>query len=72
MSKKCKFALRKHDMTIHVYPLNDWIDHDAESGECLCEPQTEWLDENGLPMLEPVIVHNAIDQREKQESANLH
>ena len=58
-------------MTIHVYPINDWIDHDIDSPasecKCPCEPRIEWLDETGEHLPEPIVVHNAIDQREKDE-----
>lgn len=55
-------------MTIHVYPLNDLIEHDIDSDaadcECPCNPRIDWIDEDtGLPLNEPVIVHNAIDGR---------
>lgn len=60
-------------MTVHVYPINDWIEHqiDVEASECtcLCEPRIEYVDpETGEPYLEALVVHNAIDQREKDES----
>jgi len=62
-------------MTTHVYPLNDWIDHKvddvASECNCLCEPRVEYLDDRGLPLSEPVVIHNAIDQREKYERFQL-
>ena len=59
-------------MTVHVYPINDWIEHDIDSPasecNCPCEPRIEWLDsETGEPLNEPIVIHNAIDQREKDE-----
>lgn len=54
-------------MAIHVYPLNDWIDHDTTGeyeSDCLCEPRIEFIDElTSLPNSEPIIIHNAIDGR---------
>jgi len=54
-------------MSIHTYPLNDWIEHvtDDNGEACICEPRVEWFDEEtGLPLGEPVVIHNAIDGRE--------
>lgn len=55
-------------MTVLVYPLNDWIEHDIESPasecECLCEPRIEWVDpETGEPYAQPLVIHNAVDGR---------
>lgn len=61
-------------MTVHVYPINDWIDHDIESSaadcQCPCEPTIKYLDDDGSVLPEPIVVHNAIDQRELTESEN--
>lgn len=55
-------------MTIHIYPADDWIEHDTDSSECICEPTIEYVDkETGIPFSEPLVIHNAIDQREKYE-----
>ncbi len=59
-------------MTVHVYPIDDWIDHDTESSaadcQCLCEPRIVYVDEQtGEPLAEPMVIHNAIDQRELDE-----
>lgn len=56
-------------MTMHVFPLNDWIDHDINSPasecECLCEPTIEYVDEEtGIPLEVPLVIHNAVDGRE--------
>ena len=60
-------------MTVHIYPLNDWIDHDinvpAHQCECRCEPRIDYVDpETGAPYSEPLVIHNAIDQRELTET----
>jgi hypothetical protein len=52
-------------VTLHVYPLNDLRDHDLESETCWCQPRTEDLEN------EVVVIHNALDQREKYESGEL-
>lgn len=56
-------------MTVHVYPENDWIEHDVDSSasecQCLCEPTVKWLDEEtGEPLARPLVIHNAVDGRE--------
>lgn len=55
-------------MTVHVYPIGDWIEHHidvpASECECPCEPWIEWLDEAGEPLAMPVVIHNALDGRE--------
>jgi len=54
-------------MTIHVYPLEDLIEHRTEESAdevtCPCEPTIEWVHE-GQPLEEPIVIHNAIDGRE--------
>lgn len=59
-------------MTIHVYPINDWIEHqiDSPASECTCpcEPRIVYVDtDTGLPLPQPIVIHNAIDQRELSE-----
>lgn len=54
-------------MAIHVYPINDYIDHHTNDGDynsCPCDPRVEWFDEDGTPFTEPLIIHNALDGRE--------
>jgi hypothetical protein len=53
---------------IHVYPINDTIDHDTDGGDCVCVPKIEWVDEKtGLPYGEPIAIHHSLDGREKHE-----
>jgi len=40
----------------HIYPINDVIEHNTDSNECLCNPEIDV--ENGL------VIHTAIDGRE--------
>ena len=49
-------------MSLHVLPVNDWIDHE-EATTCLCEPRVEFV--NG----EMLVIHNALDGREAAEVA---
>lgn len=39
----------------HVYPINDWIEHNTDSKLCVCEPIISWSD--------LLVVHNALDGR---------
>ena len=41
---------------IHIYPINDVIEHNTDSEECLCNPDIDV--EHGL------VIHTAIDGRE--------
>jgi len=44
---------------IHVYPKNDWIEHETEGTMCPCEPRIDWK--------LGIVVHNALDKREEKE-----
>lgn len=54
-------------MTVHVVPVDDWIDHvvDGDGAECPCCPDVQWIDpETGLPYPNGALVtHNAVDGR---------
>lgn len=43
---------------IHVYPVNDWIEHKDKGLDCICEPKINW--ELGI------VAHLAIDGRSTQ------
>lgn len=47
---------------IHIYPIDDWIEHDTESTDCLCEPEVVYADEEG-PLDDILVIHNAVDGR---------
>ena len=48
-----------HQECTHVYPLNDFREHDTDNGQtCWCKPTID----------DDVIVHNAMDQRELIET----
>lgn len=40
----------------HVYPLNDLIEHNTDSIECVCNPDIDV--NNGI------VIHSAMDRRE--------
>lgn len=43
----------------HVYPLNDFRQHDTDSGPtCWCKPEVDG----------EIVIHNALDEREKIET----
>lgn len=45
---------------LHIYPINDLIDHNTDSCECACNPTIDV--ENGL------IIHDSLDRREVFEN----
>lgn len=47
--------------TIHVYPVNDVVDHDTDGGDCICGPDSEFV-EGGI-----VVTHHSLDGREFAE-----
>ena len=51
-------------MSVHVYPLNDVIEHDTEGFDCLCVPQVEEPRTLGDDW---VVIHNALDGREAEK-----
>ena len=46
---------------VHVYPLNDLIDHDTESTMCICGPRVDFT------LAEVLVVHHSLDGRELNE-----
>lgn len=52
--------------TVHVFPLEDLIEHDTESDECLCGPSLEAVQrEDGSTGW--MLTHHALDGREFAE-----
>lgn len=49
--------------TIHTYPVNDLIEHDTESDECVCGVQVEAVP-NPDGSVGWLIIHNSLDGRE--------
>ena len=48
---------------LHVVPVDDLIEHDTFTTDCICGPRIEIV-EVGAPL---VIVHNSLDGRELDE-----
>jgi hypothetical protein len=52
--------------TQHVYPIDDFVEHDTDGGDCLCGPTTEPVfredGSNGW-----LVVHHSLDGREARE-----
>ena len=43
--------------SVHVIPINDWIEHSVDTG-CICEPEFD-IQSNGRA----VVIHDAADGR---------
>ena len=52
--------------TVHVYPLNDVVEHDTDGGDCLCGPTTKPVPrEDGF--IGWLVTHHSLDGRERYE-----
>lgn len=52
--------------TVHVYPVNDLVEHDTNGGDCPCGPTTEpVMREDGSNGW--LVTHHSLDGREKKE-----
>lgn len=40
----------------HIIPINDLIEHNTESKECMCNPEIDFENE--------IVIHSAMDRRE--------
>lgn len=49
---------------IHVYPVDDWIEHKLEGTGCICEPRVDFSYGEGI------VIHNSVDGRETRERRN--
>lgn len=49
--------------TVHIYPINDLVDHD-NNDDCVCGPRVETVagDDGSISW---VVVHHSLDAREK-------
>lgn len=47
---------------VHVLPVNDVIEHEDVGDKCICGPDVEVVEPNGL-----LISHHSLDGREKSE-----
>jgi hypothetical protein len=50
----------------HVYPVNDLVEHDTNSGDCVCGPTNEPVERDD-GSIAYVIVHHSLDGREQYE-----
>jgi len=52
---------------VHTYPIDDVVEHDTESFDCICcptiEPPKVWGDDY-------LVIHNSFDGRELEEAEN--
>lgn len=53
-------------MTVHVFPLDDLIDHDLDGGDCPCGP-TDIPVERDDGSFGWVVSHHSLDGRELHE-----
>lgn len=54
------------DAAVHVYPINDQVDHDLVGDDCVCGPTSERVErEDGSDGW--VVVHHSLDGREQHE-----
>ena len=52
--------------TVHVFPVNDIIEHNTDTDDCVCGPTAEpVIDDDGSCGW--VIVHHSLDGREANE-----
>ena len=50
---------------MHVYPVNDLIEHDTESEDCICGPRTDFVQTDHGDGY--IILHHSLDGREINE-----
>lgn len=53
-------------MTVHVSPVNDLIEHDTETEDCVCVPEIRPAEQEDGSVLW-VLVHHSLDGREMDE-----
>lgn len=51
---------------VHVFPVNDLVEHDTDGGDCICGPETEPVarDDGTFGY---VVTHHSLDGRELHE-----
>lgn len=49
---------------VHVYPIDDLVEHDTDGDDCVCGPDTEFVDGGA------VITHHSLDGREQHEGGS--
>lgn len=52
--------------TVHVFPVNDLVEHDTDGGDCVCGPTAEPVprDDGSFGWL---VTHHSLDGRERFE-----
>lgn len=51
-------------MTIHVFPLDDLVEHDTDSDDCVCGPTVEAV-QRGDGTTGWITIHHSLDGREQ-------
>jgi hypothetical protein len=49
--------------TVHTIPINDIIEHDTNSDECVCGPDIIYVENGGKQ-----VIHHSLDGREFRET----
>lgn len=44
---------------VHVYPIEDWIEHETEGDQCVCEPRIELVYLAGVEVGK-MVIHNRV------------
>lgn len=52
--------------TTHVYPINDLIEHNTDSDDCICGPRIDVVKRKDGSCAY-IVVHHSLDGREKNE-----
>lgn len=53
------------DRIVHVYPLDDLIEHVVDGTDCICGPRLELAERDGEHGW--LVVHHSLDGRERYE-----
>jgi hypothetical protein len=61
MQTQARWAVADLPNGVHVLPIDDAVDHDCETHDCVCVPAFE-LGANGW-----LVIHHSLDGRERYE-----
>jgi hypothetical protein len=53
---------------IHTYPVNDLIEHDTESLDCVCGPDVEYLEGGGKHVVHHLCIDGVDDMWRRDDS----
>jgi hypothetical protein len=53
---------------VHVYPVNDLVEHDTSGEHCMCGPETQPVERDD-GSIGYVVIHHSLDGREQHERA---